>query len=281
MTRITHVDINGLRIGEDQPLVLIAGPCVIESLDHCLGVAEAAAQICRRLDVGYIFKASYDKANRSSGGSFRGPGLDAGLKILAEVKRQTGLLVLSDIHEAHHAAPAGGVLDVLQIPAFLSRQTDLLEAAGRTGKAVNVKKGQYMAPEEMTNVVAKIRGVGNDAVMLTERGTFFGYHHLVNDMTAIPKMRRLAPVVFDATHSCQLPGGAITQSGGQREYAGDLARAAVAAGADALFLEIHDDPANAKSDAASVLPLDELEPLLQRCVAIAQACGRPASPPAD
>lgn len=279
MTRISQVDINGLRIGEDQPLVLIGGPCVIESRDHCLRVAEAAANICQRLGVGYVFKASYDKANRSSGNSFRGPGLDEGLNILAEVKRQTGLRILSDIHETDHAAPASEVLDVLQIPAFLCRQTDLLEAAGRTGKPVNVKKGQYMAPEEMANVVAKVRQVGNDAVMLTERGTFFGYHRLVNDMTSIPKMKQLAPVVFDATHSCQLPGGAKTGSGGRREYVGDLARAAVAAGADALFLEIHDDPANAKSDPATVLPLTELEPLLRSCVAIADACGRSAMPP--
>ncbi len=279
MTRIANVDIDGLRIGEGLPLVLIGGPCVIESLDHCLRVAESAAGICQRVGIGYLFKASFDKANRSSASSFRGPGLDEGLKILAEVKRQTGLRILSDIHETDHAAPAGEVLDVLQIPAFLCRQTDLLEAAGRTGKTVNVKKGQYMAPEEMANVVAKVRGAGNDRVLLTERGTFFGYHRLVNDMTAIPKMKQLAPVVFDATHSCQLPGAAGTQSGGQREFVGDLARAAVAAGADALFIEIHDDPANAKSDPATVLPLTELEPLLRSCVAIAEACGRSATPP--
>jgi 2-dehydro-3-deoxyphosphooctonate aldolase (KDO 8-P synthase) len=266
---IASVTVGDVRIGAGAPLALIAGPCVIESREHTLRLAEAIAQICRAQHVGLIFKASFDKANRSSGGSFRGPGLEAGLATLAEVRREVGVPILSDVHETSQAGPAGLVLDVIQIPAFLCRQTDLIVAAAESGRCINIKKGQFMSPEEMGNAVDKVRSCGNDRVLLTERGTFFGYNRLVNDMTAIQKMRTLAPVVFDATHSCQLPGGAGTQSGGQREFVSTLARAGVAAGADALFLEVHDQPDQAKSDPATVLQLEHLGQLLEQCRRIA------------
>lgn len=265
------VDISGVRIGPGQPLALIAGPCVIESTEHCLKVAEFAAAVCRRLGIGYIFKASFDKANRTSNDAFRGPGLEAGLRTLAEVRAKLGLPILSDIHEPSQAAPAGRVLDAIQIPAFLCRQTDLIVAAAQTGKAVNIKKGQFMAPAQMKQATDKVRAAGNPRVLLTERGTFFGYGALVNDMTAIAEMRRFAPVVFDATHSCQAPGSGGTHTGGRREMAPLLARAATASGADALFLEIHDRPDEAKSDAATVLPLEMLEPILTSCLKIRAA----------
>jgi 2-dehydro-3-deoxyphosphooctonate aldolase (KDO 8-P synthase) len=257
-----------IHIGPGCGLVLLAGPCVIESREHTLRMAEAIRRAASAAGVPLIFKASYDKANRSSVDSFRGPGLEEGLSILAEVKREMGVPVVSDIHEAAHARPAGEVLDVLQIPAFLCRQTDLLTAAGQTGRAVNVKKGQFMSPEEMRLAVAKVRAAGSPNVLLTERGTFFGYGRLVNDMTAIPRMAEYAPVVFDATHSCQLPGQGGTQSGGRREMAPVLARAAIAAGAHALFLEVHDDPPQAKSDSATVWPLDQLAGLLAACLRV-------------
>lgn len=260
------VTVGRLQIGPGGRLVLMAGPCVMESREHTLRLAADIQTVAHNAGVGLIFKASYDKANRSSAESFRGPGLEAGLTILAEVQRELGLPVVSDIHEAGHAAAAGEVLDVVQIPAFLCRQTDLLVAAGRTGKCVNVKKGQFMSPEEMRLAVDKVRAVGGERVLLTERGTFFGYGRLVNDMTSIPRMARYAPVVFDATHSCQLPGQAGHQSGGQREMAPVLARAALAAGAHALFLEVHNQPDRALSDSATVWPLDQLEPLLVECV---------------
>lgn len=263
--------IGPVRIGDGAPLALIAGPCVIETRDHTLFLAEEIQKICRARKLPFIFKASFDKANRSSGSSFRGPGLEAGLAILAEVRSKLNLPVLSDIHLPEQAAPAGKVLDCVQIPAFLCRQTDLLLAAAATGRCVNVKKGQFMSPEEMSNVVAKLHEGGCDNMLLTERGTFFGYNRLVNDMTAIPRMRELAPVVFDATHSCQLPGGAGVRSGGQRQYVGTLAGAAVAAGADAVFMEVHDRPDEAKSDPATVFPLDELSALLDRLLRIAAA----------
>lgn len=250
--------------GAGAGLALIAGPCVIESRDHTLRLADAIARICRERQMPLIFKASFDKANRSSIDSYRGPGLTDGLAVLAEVRRELDLPVLSDVHLPEQAAPAGKVLDCLQIPAFLCRQTDLLVAAAGTGRCVNVKKGQFMSPEQMGNVVAKVRSMGNDNVLLTERGTFFGYHRLVNDMTCIPRMQRFAPVVFDATHSCQQPGGAGHETAGQREFTPTLALAAVAAGADALFLEVHDDPDQAKSDPATVWPLDQLGDLLRR-----------------
>ena len=268
-----EIAVGKCRLGRGRGLALIAGPCVIESRDHTLKLAEQVRRICARLEMPLIFKASYDKANRSSDGSFRGPGLEEGLKILAEVRERLGVPVLSDVHEPSQAAPAGEVLDVVQVPAFLCRQTDLLAAAGRTGKCVNIKKGQFMSPEEMGNAVDKVRAAAgrdrNDRVLLTERGTFFGYNCLVNDMTSLARMGRLAPVVFDVTHSCQQPGGQGTQSGGRREFAPLLARAGVAAGADALFIEVHDDPDRAQSDPATVWPVDRLEELLRPCLDIA------------
>lgn len=274
MSRITEVAVGPVSIGEGRPLALLAGPCVIESERHTIRLAEAIREICARLSFPFIFKASFDKANRSSIESYRGPGLDEGLRILSKTRDAIEGPVVTDIHEASQAQPVGEVVDLIQIPAFLCRQTDLLAAAAKTGKPVNVKKGQFLSPEEMKNVVDKIKANGNEQVLLTERGTFFGYNRLVNDMTAIPRMRALAPVVFDATHSCQLPGGLGHQSGGNREYAGTLAQAAVAAGADAIFIEVHDDPDNAMSDPATVWPLDQLEALLGKCQAIRTAvCG--------
>jgi len=252
-------------------LALIAGPCLAESLPLCLDVAKALAELCRRLDVGFVFKASFDKANRTSGDSDRGPGLQKGLAWLREVRDAVGVPVLSDIHEPAQAAPAAEALDALQIPAFLCRQTDLLLAAGRAGKPVNVKKGQFMAPWDMKQAVEKLRSVGNEQVLLTERGTCFGYNRLVTDLRAIPQMQQFAPVVFDATHSVQEPGGLGNATGGQRQYAPLLAAAAVAAGADALFFETHPDPPRAKSDAAVQVPLDEMEPTLARCLAVFRA----------
>jgi len=260
------VTIDRFTIGGGGPLLVIAGPCVIESRDHCLKLAEAASAICGRLKVPYVFKASYDKANRTSGKSFRGPGAQEGLRILSEVRERLGVPVLSDIHEPSQAVAAGQALDILQIPAFLCRQTDLLVAAARTGRAVNVKKGQHMAPDQMSHAVAKVRENGSERVLLTERGTFFGYGRLVVDMTGLELMRELAPVIFDATHSCQLPGGAGDATGGQRRFTPLLARAAAAAGIDGLFLEIHDRPEQALSDAATVWPLDQFESLLKMCI---------------
>jgi 2-dehydro-3-deoxyphosphooctonate aldolase (KDO 8-P synthase) len=266
-----EVRVGQVEIGPGKGLAIIAGPCAIESRDHALQLADAIACVCRKVRLPLIFKASYDKANRTSIDSFRGPGLEKGLEILSEVKREVGIPVLSDIHLPEQAAPAARVLDCLQIPAFLCRQTDLAVAAGKTGVPINVKKGQFVAPEDMENVTAKIRSAGNDQILLTERGTFFGYHRLVNDFTSLARMRQFAPVVFDATHSCQLPGGAKRQSGGRREFIPLLARAAVGAGCDALFLEVHDDPPNAKSDAATVYPIEQLAALLETCRRIAEA----------
>ena len=271
MNTLPTVTIGPHTIGQDRPLVLIAGPCVIESVDHTLRLAESIAGIASRLDLPYVFKASYDKANRSSGQSYRGPGLDAGLAILERVRGDLGLAVLSDVHEPAQAEAAGQVLDVLQVPAFLCRQTDLLLACGHTGRCVNVKKGQFLAPEKMELVVNKIRSTGNDNVLLTERGTFFGYERLVNDMTGLGVMRQFAPVIFDATHSVQYPGGGGDVTGGRREFIPPLARAAVAAGIDGLFMEVHDDPTNAKSDAATVWPLDQLEQMLASLLRIRAA----------
>ncbi|GMU84442.1 MAG: 2-dehydro-3-deoxyphosphooctonate aldolase [Planctomycetota bacterium] len=254
--------------GRGRPLLLIAGPCVIESLEHCLRLGERIAAVAKAVGLPYVFKASFDKANRSSVHSFRGPGLDEGLKILGRVKRELGVPVLSDVHEPAQAGPAAEVLDCLQIPAFLCRQTDLLLACGRAGRAVNIKKGQFLAPEKMKLAAEKVRETGNANVLLTERGTTFGYERLVNDMSGLAIMRQFAPVVFDATHSVQHPGSSGTTTGGAREYIPLLARAAVAAGVDALFLEVHDDPAHAKSDAATVWPLEKLEPLLRACAEI-------------
>ncbi len=268
---VTHVHISEVNIGRDCPFAVIAGPCVIESRDHTLQMAERIGSICRSLEIPLVFKASFDKANRSSVDTFRGPGMEEGLAILGDVRNETGLPVLSDVHLPDQVQAAGEVLDCIQIPAFLCRQTDLLVAAGKSGRCVNVKKGQFMSPEQMGNAVSKVTSTGNENVLLTERGTFFGYHRLVNDMTAISIMQQFAPVVFDATHSCQLPGGQGHQSGGHREYVGLLAAAGIAAGADALFLEVHDHPDQALSDSATVYPLDNMAELLTRCRKIADA----------
>ena len=262
---------SGRRIyaGGGSPLVLVAGPCVIEGEAQALGIARALASFSRRRRVPLIFKASFDKANRTSLNSFRGPGLAAGLAILERVRRETGLPVLTDIHEPAQAAPAARVADILQVPAFLSRQTDLVVAAARTGRAVNIKKAQFMAPEDMGNVCGKARAAGNSNVILTERGTSFGYHRLITDMRAIPRMQSLGcPVVFDGTHSVQEPGGKGDRSGGDRAMAAPLCLAAVAAGADGLFLEVHPEPEKALSDAASMLPLSGVPELLSRARAI-------------
>ena len=263
-------------MGGGNPLALIAGPCVIEDESHLLGVGERLQELCGGIGIPLILKASFDKANRSSHMSYRGPGLTEGLRILARVKGKLGLPILSDIHEASQVQAAAEVLDILQIPAFLCRQTDLLLAAGRTGKPVNVKKGQFLAPDDMGNVVEKIRSTGNDQILLTERGTTFGYHNLVVDMRGLSIMRALGvPVIFDATHSIQLPGGAGTASSGQREFVASLTRAAVAAGCDGLFLEVHPDPDHAPSDGPNMLPLAALPSLLSEVTRIQRALGRP------
>ena len=258
--------IGSVEIGLGAPLFVMAGPCVIESKAGCLSIARKLVQISDRTGLGIIFKASFDKANRSSVDSFRGPGLEKGMEILAAVRRQTNLPVMTDVHEPAQAAPVAEVVDCLQVPAFLCRQTDLLCACARTGKPINVKKGQFISPDEMKNVIEKIRTCRNGKIMLTERGTFFGYNRLVNDMTAIETMKKLGcPVIFDATHSTQQPGGLGSASAGRREMAPILARAAVAAGANGLFLEVHTHPEKAKSDAACVMPIDWLEELLIVC----------------
>jgi len=259
----------GIRIGEGARPVYIAGPCVIESPEFLLGIARRLAAAARRLDVPLVFKASFDKANRSSLSSFRGPGLEAGLEALAAVRAETGLPLLTDVHEPWQAERAAEVVDVLQIPAFLCRQTDLLVACGRTGRAVNVKKGQFMAPEDMARAVEKVASTGNERVFVTERGTSFGYHNLVVDMRAFPMMRRFAPVVFDVTHSLQLPGGLGHATGGVREFHPNLARAAAGAGVDGFFVEVHPEPARALSDATTQLAPEEFEALVPPLEAIA------------
>ncbi len=258
-------------LGPGHPLVLIAGPCVIESADHALRMAERIAAVAKRLDLPYVFKASYDKANRSSGDSFRGPGLEAGLAILRRIRDSVGVPVLSDVHDPQQAMVAGPVLDCLQVPAFLCRQTELLVACARSAKCVNIKKGQFLAPEKMHLAVEKVRQAGNGNVLVTDRGTFFGYERLVNDITGLPIIREFAPIVFDATHSVQYHGGSGSVTGGRREFIPVLARAAVAAGIDALFMEVHDDPDHAKSDAATVWPLAGLETLLRSLLRIQAA----------
>jgi 2-dehydro-3-deoxyphosphooctonate aldolase (KDO 8-P synthase) len=260
-------EIGPVRVGEGR-LFLIAGPCVIESEAHVRKMAEAIQRITRDLGVPYIFKASFDKANRTSVKSFRGPGLVEGTKILGRLAKDTGLPVLTDVHEPAQCDVAAEAVDVLQIPAFLCRQTDLLVAAGKTGRAVNIKKGQFVAPWDMAHPVEKVHSTGNERVFLTERGASFGYNTLVVDYRSLPVMRAMAPVVFDGTHSVQQPSAANGTSGGQPEFIPLLARAAVAAGVDGLFLEVHDDPAHAKSDGANALRLDLLKPLLERLLAI-------------
>ncbi len=245
-------------------LFLFAGPCVIESQEQCLQIASHVQKICAKLNIQYIFKASFDKANRSSGSSFRGPGLDDGVAVLKVVKERLGVPVLTDIHEARQAAVAAEVVDVLQIPAFLARQTDLLIACGRTGRTINVKKGQFMSPQEMGNAIEKVRLSGNNSILLCERGTFFGYNRLVNDFTGLAEMKMFGlPVVFDVTHSTQMPAAQGNSSGGNPHYSPLLARAAIATGCvDGLFLECHPDPAHAKSDPATMLSLDQVETIL-------------------
>lgn len=262
------VRVGAIDIGNDRPFVLIAGPCQIESGDHALEVARALADISRRTGVPVIYKSSYDKANRTSASAARGIGMAAGLQILADVRAATGLPVLTDVHTAEQCAPVAEVVDVLQIPAFLCRQTDLLLAAGETGRAINVKKGQFLAPWDMANVAAKIAGTGNHNILLCERGVSFGYNTLVSDFRALPIMARTGyPVVFDATHSVQQPGGQGTSSGGQREFAPVLARAALAVGVAAVFIETHPDPDHAPSDGPNMIPLRAMEALVSRLAA--------------
>jgi 2-dehydro-3-deoxyphosphooctonate aldolase (KDO 8-P synthase) len=262
-------------VGGSAAPVFFAGPCVIESRQHALAMAERLRRIGEETGARIVFKSSYDKANRSSKDSFRGPGLSEGLSILAEVKGATGLPVISDIHESEQAQAAAEVLDVIQIPAFLCRQTDLILAAARTGKTINVKKGQFMAPDDMGQVIEKCRAAGNERILLCERGSSFGYHNLVVDMRAFPMLRSLGwPVVYDATHSLQLPGGGDGVTAGQAEYIEPLAAAAVAAGVDGVFVEVHDDPPRARSDAQNALRLDLLEPLLRRLMALDQVVKR-------
>ncbi|HET6879967.1 MAG TPA: 3-deoxy-8-phosphooctulonate synthase [Pirellulales bacterium] len=255
------------RCGAGQRLLVVAGPCVLETKELALSIAQRLRDIGERLPVQIVFKASFDKANRTSGTAFRGLGLDAGLEILAEVKRQTGLPLTTDVHESHQAAAVGEAVDLVQIPAFLARQSDLLIAAAATGKPVNVKKGQFMAPWDMRHVVAKLESAGCRNVLVCERGTFFGYGRLVNDMRAIPQMQALGvPVIFDATHSVQEPGGLGSATGGNRAMVEPLARAAVAVGVDGLFFETHPNPDQSPSDGPNMVPLDEFEPLLRRLV---------------
>jgi 2-dehydro-3-deoxyphosphooctonate aldolase (KDO 8-P synthase) len=277
---VQPIQFAGLTMGGGHPLTLIAGPCVIESEDHAVGLAIAIRDVARRAGVSYIFKASYDKANRTSVRSFRGPGLDEGLRVLASVRERARVPILTDIHEPAHAAPVSEVADVLQIPAFLSRQTDLLDAAGRTGRAVNIKKGQFLAPADIRHAIAKVTSTGNTRVFVTERGFTFGYNNLVVDMRAFPIMRAFGyPVVYDVTHSLQLPGAGDGVTAGQAEFIEPLASAGVAAGVDGVFLEVHERPSEAKSDAQNALKLDLLEPLLNRLVRIHAVVGDAAAPP--
>jgi 2-dehydro-3-deoxyphosphooctonate aldolase (KDO 8-P synthase) len=269
MSAVNTVQIGSVAIGDGRPLVLIAGPCVIESESHAIAMAAGLREVASRHAVPFVFKASYDKANRTSLGSFRGPGLEDGLRILERIKSELGVPILTDIHEPGHAACAAQVADVLQIPAFLCRQTDLLVAAARTGRVVNIKKGQFLAPADMRHAIGKVTASGNQQVLVTERGTSFGYNNLVVDMRALPMLRELGyPVVFDVTHSLQLPGGGDGVTAGLAQYIGPLASAGVAAGVDGLFMEVHDEPARAKSDAQNALRLDALDALLRRLLRI-------------
>ena len=262
---MTEMHIRDVPCGAGHPLVLIAGPCQIECLDHALSCASHLAKIAAAVGMGFIYKSSFDKANRTSANAARGIGMDEGLSIMARVRDELGCPVLSDVHLPEQCAPAAEALDVLQIPAFLCRQTDLLLAAAATGAVVNIKKGQFLAPWDMAHVAAKVTGAGNARVMLTERGTSFGYNTLVSDMRALPEMAKFGhPVIFDATHSVQQPGGLGGSSGGQREFVPLLARAAVAVGVEGLFMEAHEDPDNAPSDGPNMVPLDAMEGVLSR-----------------
>jgi 2-dehydro-3-deoxyphosphooctonate aldolase (KDO 8-P synthase) len=266
---VQPIQFGGMTIGGAAPLVLIAGPCVIESESHAVDIALAVKEIAGRSGVPYVYKASYDKANRTSGGSFRGPGLREGLRVLARVREAAGVPILTDIHEASQAEPVAEIADVIQIPAFLSRQTDLQLAAARTGRVVNIKKGQFLAPRDMRHAVEKVRAAGNSRVIVTERGVSFGYNNLVVDMRAFPILRSLGyPVIYDVTHSLQLPGAGDGVTAGQAEFIAPLASAGVAAGVDGVFMEVHERPEQAKSDGQNALRIDLLAPLLTRLVRI-------------
>lgn len=274
MATASPVRVGSFIAGAGHPMLWILGPCVIESHDLTLRIAETLARLRDTLRLSLVFKASFDKANRTSGKSFRGPGLEEGLKTLAAVKRQTGLPLLTDVHECHQCTPVAEVVDILQVPAFLARQTDLILAAGRTGRVVNVKKGQFMAPCDMKHVVSKMAEVDNHQLLLTERGTTFGYGNLVSDMRSIPVMQDLGcPVIFDATHSVQMPGGAGDRSGGERRMVPYLARAATAAGCDGLFLETHPRPDEALSDGPNMIALADLPALVECCLRLRDALG--------
>ncbi len=263
------VTIGNYQVGQGHPLLIMAGPCVLEGYDRSLMIGKRAKAICGKLGLPYVFKASFDKANRSALTSFRGPGLEEGLKILAQIKKELQVPIISDVHETWQVEKAAEVLDIVQIPAFLCRQTDLLVAAAHTGKVVNVKKGQFLAPWDMQNVVNKLTGSGCRQIMLTERGASFGYNNLVVDMRSFPIMRNMGfPVIMDVTHSVQIPGGQGTKSGGQSQFAPCMARAAAAAGVDGLFLEVHDNPAEALSDGPNMIALDDLERVLSDAKAI-------------
>ncbi len=269
MSGVQPIEFAGLVVGGGAPLLLIAGPCVIESERHAIDIALAIKAIAARAGVQYVFKASYDKANRTSGASFRGPGVTEGLRVLERVREAAGVPLLTDVHEISQVDPAAAVVDVLQIPAFLSRQTDLIEAAARTGRVVNVKKGQFLAPSDMRHAIAKVTATGNSRVIVTERGFSFGYNNLVVDMRAFPILRSLGyPVVYDVTHSLQLPGGGDGVTAGQAEFIEPMASAGVAAGIDGVFMEVHEEPSRAKSDAQNALRLDRLEALLGKLVRI-------------
>ena len=269
MQAVAPVSAGPVTFGTGFPLAFILGPCVIESEAHAIDVAVFVAGVAKRMDVPVVFKASFDKANRTSLSSYRGPGLSEGLKVLAKVKARTGLPILTDVHEVAQVAPAAEVVDILQIPAFLSRQTDLLVAAARTGRVVNVKKGQFLAPRDMRHVVAKLAESGNTNILVTERGVSFGYNNLVVDPRAFPMLRELGyPVIFDVTHSLQLPGAGDGVTAGLARYIEPMSQAGVAAGVDGVFMEVHEEPSRAKSDAANALRLDLLEPLMRRLVAL-------------
>ena len=262
--------IGDFKVGGREPLFVIAGPCVIESEAHATDMAEKLGAIASALGLHYIFKASYDKANRTSLKSFRGPGLQEGLRILKNIKKRTRLPVLTDVHEVSHVGPAAEVCDVLQVPAFLSRQTDLLVAVGKSGRVANIKKGQFLSPSEIAKAAEKVASTGNDKIILTERGSSFGYQNLVVDMRSFPIMKKLGyPVVFDVTHSVQLPGAEGKSSGGQPEFIEPLSRAGAAIGVDGIFLEVHDDPSKALSDGTNALPLAQFRPLLERIIRLA------------
>jgi 2-dehydro-3-deoxyphosphooctonate aldolase (KDO 8-P synthase) len=265
---MTHVEVGDLRICNDQPLTIIAGPCQLQSLDHALMIGSTMKEVCARHGAQYVFKSSFDKANRTSLGNSRGLGLETGLGVLAEVRATLGVPVLTDVHNEAQCAPAAEAVDILQIPAFLCRQTDMLIAAGETGAAINVKKGQFLAPWEMANVVTKIESTGNRRILLTERGTTFGYNTLVADMRSLPQMAQTGyPVVMDATHSVQQPGGQGGSSGGQREFAPVMARAAVAVGVAAVFMETHEDPDNAPCDGPNMIYLEQMDALVETLMA--------------